>query len=86
VGDRAAGACNPPPLNSCDKDQTFKPIAVEKLEDPERRVWLQPGDVIALLDLHAGMWVADIGAPCEAGPFPQKESEINRELWLTIRS
>jgi ubiquinone/menaquinone biosynthesis C-methylase UbiE len=35
---------------------------VQKLEDPERLVWLPPAEVVAHLDLHPGMTVADIGA------------------------
>ncbi|MFI5175134.1 MAG: class I SAM-dependent methyltransferase [Terriglobia bacterium] len=40
----------------------FKPSEAHRLEDPERLLWLPPGDVLALLPLRPGMRVADIGA------------------------
>jgi ubiquinone/menaquinone biosynthesis C-methylase UbiE len=40
----------------------FKPTEAHRLEDPERLLWLPPGEVLTLLALKPGMRVADIGA------------------------
>jgi ubiquinone/menaquinone biosynthesis C-methylase UbiE len=43
-------------------DRRFPISQVHKLEDPERRKWLPPDEVIRLLDIHANWTIADIGA------------------------
>jgi ubiquinone/menaquinone biosynthesis C-methylase UbiE len=43
-------------------ERRFDPSAAFKLEDPERRVWLPPDDILARLPLRADLTVADIGA------------------------
>ena len=43
-------------------DRTFSVADAHKLEDPERLKWLPPNEVIASLELAAGMCVVDIGA------------------------
>jgi ubiquinone/menaquinone biosynthesis C-methylase UbiE len=43
-------------------ERMFHHHRAEKLNDPERRTWLPPAEVIASLDLRPGMVVADIGA------------------------
>jgi ubiquinone/menaquinone biosynthesis C-methylase UbiE len=43
-------------------ERTFSAADAHKLEDPERLEWLPPNEVIASLELQAGMSVADIGA------------------------
>ena len=43
-------------------ERTFHAKNAHKLDDPDRLVWLPPGDVIASLRLADGMAVADIGA------------------------
>jgi ubiquinone/menaquinone biosynthesis C-methylase UbiE len=43
-------------------ERTFRSSAAHKLEDPDRQKWLPAEDVLAALDLRAGMCVADIGA------------------------
>ncbi len=43
-------------------DRVFKPSEAHRLEDPERRVWLPPEEVLCRLRLHAAATVADIGA------------------------
>lgn len=43
-------------------ERTFNASEAHKLEDPERLLWLPPGEVIARLPVKIGMMVADIGA------------------------
>jgi ubiquinone/menaquinone biosynthesis C-methylase UbiE len=43
-------------------ERRFPFSQVHKLEDPERRKWLPPDEVIRLLDIHADWTIADIGA------------------------
>jgi ubiquinone/menaquinone biosynthesis C-methylase UbiE len=43
-------------------EKRFDPSRAHLLDDPERKKWLPPGEVIAALDLHDGERVADIGA------------------------
>ncbi|MGA9116701.1 MAG: methyltransferase domain-containing protein [Bacteroidota bacterium] len=43
-------------------ERTFSVEEAHRLEDPERRVWLPPAEVINALELRPGMAVADIGA------------------------
>jgi ubiquinone/menaquinone biosynthesis C-methylase UbiE len=43
-------------------ERIFNPSNIHKLEDPERLNWLPPQDVIRLLNLTSGMFIADIGA------------------------
>jgi len=43
-------------------ERRFPISQVHKLEDPERRKWLPPDEVIRLLDIHADWTIADIGA------------------------
>jgi ubiquinone/menaquinone biosynthesis C-methylase UbiE len=40
----------------------FNHKEVSKLEDPERLVWLPPGEALQALGIRAGMRIADIGA------------------------
>lgn len=43
-------------------DRVLKHTEAHKLEDPERRNWLPPAEVLAQLRITEGMKVADIGA------------------------
>lgn len=43
-------------------ERTFHAANAHKLEDPERRTWLPPEELIRLLELHPDSEVADIGA------------------------
>jgi len=43
-------------------EKRFKHTESHKLEDPERLIWLPPGEVIAHLGLRPGIRVVDIGA------------------------
>jgi ubiquinone/menaquinone biosynthesis C-methylase UbiE len=43
-------------------ERTFNPAAAGKLEDPERRRWLPPDEVVRKLAVSSGMCVADVGA------------------------
>lgn len=43
-------------------ERRFHPSQMHKLEDPERKKWLPPEDVLAQLELQPGWTVADIGA------------------------
>lgn len=43
-------------------ERTFHPSRAQRLEDPERLVWMPPDHLIRLLDLAPGMTVADVGA------------------------
>jgi len=43
-------------------EKMFRHELADRLDDPERRVWLPVDDVVRGLDLRAGMVVADIGA------------------------
>jgi ubiquinone/menaquinone biosynthesis C-methylase UbiE len=42
--------------------KTFRVADAHKLEDPERLVWLPPGEAVRLLDPQPGMQIADVGA------------------------
>lgn len=44
------------------QERRFPISQVHKLEDPERRKWLPPKEVLRLLDIHADWIIADIGA------------------------
>jgi len=46
------------PLN----ERTFNPASIQKLEDPQRLVWLPPAEVVEKLQVRAGMTIADVGA------------------------
>jgi predicted methyltransferase len=43
-------------------DRLFNPREAHRLEDPERRLCMPPADVLAALNIRAGIRVADIGA------------------------
>lgn len=43
-------------------ERRFHPSQMHRLEDPERRNWLPPDEVLVQLDLRPGWTVADIGA------------------------
>ncbi len=43
-------------------DKRFPASQAERLDNPERLVWLPPADVIAALAVHTGDTVADVGA------------------------
>lgn len=43
-------------------DRRFPAAQAQKLEDPARREWLPPSDVLALLNISFGETIADIGA------------------------
>ena len=43
-------------------ERTFPATQAQRLEDPERLVWLPPADVLSALKIQSGMTVADIGA------------------------
>lgn len=43
-------------------ERTFHAGSAHKLEDPERRRWLPPEELVRRLELRPGMAVADIGA------------------------
>lgn len=43
-------------------DRVMKAADAHKLENPERLIWLPPGEVLSLLPLRPGHIVADIGA------------------------
>lgn len=44
------------------QERRFNPARAHLLEDPERKKWLPPGEVIAALHLRGGESVADLGA------------------------
>ena len=43
-------------------ERRFHPSQMSKLEDPERKKWLPPDEILARLELQPGWTVADIGA------------------------
>lgn len=43
-------------------ERRFHPSQAHKLEDPERRKWLPPDEIVAMLQIQPGWTVADIGA------------------------
>jgi ubiquinone/menaquinone biosynthesis C-methylase UbiE len=43
-------------------DKVFNPANISRLEDPERLVWLPPGEIAGQLALTPGINIADIGA------------------------
>jgi ubiquinone/menaquinone biosynthesis C-methylase UbiE len=43
-------------------ERRFRPSQMHRLEDPDRKNWLPPGDILACLGLQPGSTVADIGA------------------------
>ena len=43
-------------------ERMFHHSHADKLDDPERRTWLPPEEVVGRLDLSAGLRVADVGA------------------------
>lgn len=43
-------------------EKIFNPDLAQRLEDPERKTWMPPDEIIAPLKLQRGMNVADIGA------------------------
>jgi len=43
-------------------ERTFHHHHAHKLEDPERKTWLPPGEVVEALAIRAGEHVADVGA------------------------
>ncbi len=43
-------------------ERTFPASGADRLDDPERRRWLPPEEVVARLGLREGMRVADVGA------------------------
>lgn len=43
-------------------ERRFDPSQIRKLEDPGRKNWLPPGEIVESLHLQAGWTVADIGA------------------------
>ena len=43
-------------------ERRFRPSQMHRLEDPNRKNWLPPGDILACLGLQPGFAVADIGA------------------------
>jgi ubiquinone/menaquinone biosynthesis C-methylase UbiE len=43
-------------------ERTFDPSRAHRLEDPQRLLWMPPEELVALLGLHPGMVIADIGA------------------------
>ena len=42
--------------------RTFDPSNAQRLDDPQRLIWMPPGEVIKRLGVKPGMVVADIGA------------------------
>ncbi len=42
--------------------RTFEPSKAHRLDDPQRLIWMPPGEVIERLGVTPGMVVADIGA------------------------
>lgn len=43
-------------------ERRFNPSRAHLLEDPERKTWLPPDEIVAALNLHVGDSVVDIGA------------------------
>lgn len=43
-------------------ERTFQAASAHRLEDPQRLLWLPPGEAVSLLGLSAGMTIADVGA------------------------
>ncbi|HEX4949802.1 MAG TPA: methyltransferase domain-containing protein [Blastocatellia bacterium] len=43
-------------------EKIFNPDLAQRLEDPERKTWMPPDEIIAPLRLQPGMHVADVGA------------------------
>lgn len=43
-------------------ERVFRASQAHKLEDPQRKVWLPPDEVVLLLGVRPGMTVADVGA------------------------
>lgn len=56
------GTGSPTGIQTIMNERTFSAADAHKLEDPERLKWLPPNEVIASLELEAGISVADIGA------------------------
>lgn len=44
------------------REKIFNPDLAQRLEDPERKTWMPPDEIIAPLQLQCGMNVADVGA------------------------
>lgn len=49
-------------IPSMRNERTFNPAHAERLDAPERRVWLPPEEVLERLSLTPGVDVADVGA------------------------
>jgi ubiquinone/menaquinone biosynthesis C-methylase UbiE len=58
-------------------DRMFRAADAHKLDDPQRKVWLPPEQVLGALDLRPGMVIADIGAGSGYFTFPIAESAVN---------
>jgi len=43
-------------------EKTFRVSEAQRLDDPQRLVWMPPGEVVRLLGLRPGLQVADVGA------------------------
>lgn len=43
-------------------ERRFSPTQAHRLDDPERKTWLPPEEILSKLDLQPGQTVADIGA------------------------
>ena len=54
-------------------ERRFHPSQAHRLDDPSRREWLPPGEVVDRLALRAGMTVADIGAGTGYFTLPMAE-------------
>ncbi len=69
-------------------EKTFRVSEVRRLEDPERLLWLPPGEVAARLSLTLGMTIADIGAGTGffAVPFARDIGPAGRVFAVDLQS
>ncbi len=65
-------------------DRRFNPSEAHKLEDPERRVWLPPDEILGRLPLRPAMTVADVGAGTGYFAIPLAE-RVRRVLAVDVQ-
>jgi len=55
-------------------EKIFNPDLAQRLEDPERKTWMPPDEIIAPLELQHGMHIADVGTGTGYFSLPLSEA------------
>jgi ubiquinone/menaquinone biosynthesis C-methylase UbiE len=55
-------------------DRRFAAGSAHRLDDPARKIWLPPAEVLAALNVHGGISVADVGAGTGYFTLPMAEA------------